>query len=359
MAKLISAALRRLRVPLHTPYRLSYRTFEDFEPYLVVLTDDDGRVGFSDGHISPGSSAETREGGWNFCCRQLARIVGLDANEAKAAVLADVEESKVAATAVVSAIEVLQKHPLLEVQEDCAMPLLAPTSATEPDAIAAEVESRLQEGYTCLKIKVGKDVDADLTRVRNYQRAFAGRGTLRLDANRAFSEGDGKRFAAALDPEGIELFEQPCAAEDWDANAAVAAVSTVPLMLDEPICAPADIERAGQIPGVGYCKLKLKRFGSIEKLADSLALVRSLGMEPVLGDGLGSDVHAWLEACVARLHIRNAGEFNGFLKCYDRLLSDPPRFENGRMWLRADMRPSLNMTTVERLTVDRADFGKR
>ena len=45
---------------------------------------------------------------------------------------------------------------------------------------------------------------------------------MRLDANRAYSEADACRFAAALDPSGIELFEQPCDAENWDANAKVA-----------------------------------------------------------------------------------------------------------------------------------------
>jgi hypothetical protein len=34
-------------------------------------------------------------------------------------------------------------------------------------------------------------------------------------------------------------------------------------------------------------------------------------MEPVLGDGL-SEIGCWMEACVARTTIHNAGEFNGF-----------------------------------------------
>ena len=70
---------------------------------------------------------------------------------------------------------------------------------------------------------------------------------MRLDANRAYSEADACRFAAALDPSGIELFEQPCHSDDWDANAKVAKVSTVPIMLDEPICGLGDIERAADI----------------------------------------------------------------------------------------------------------------
>ena len=45
---------------------------------------------------------------------------------------------------------------------------------------------------------------------------------MRLDANRAFNESEACRFAAGLDPSGIELFEQPCDSENWEANAKVA-----------------------------------------------------------------------------------------------------------------------------------------
>src|SRR3546814_8744652 len=81
-------------------------------------------------------------------------------------------------------------------------------------------------------------------------------------------------------------------------------------MLDEPICTIADIERAASIRNVKFCKLKLKRFGGLNRLKQGLDAVRANGMEAVLGDGLGSEIHNWLEACVARTTIRNAGEFN-------------------------------------------------
>jgi L-alanine-DL-glutamate epimerase-like enolase superfamily enzyme len=165
---------------------------------------------------------------------------------------------------------------------------------------------------------------------------------MRLDANRAYSRDQGRRFAAALDPAGIELFEQPCAAEDWAANGAVAAASTVPLMLDEAICSVGDIERAATIAGVGFCKLKLKRFGGLERLKAALRRVRALDMEPVLGDGLSSDLGCWMEACVARSTIRNAGEFNGFLKAKSGLFTEALRFERGHMVLKAGFRPNID-----------------
>ena len=63
--KLQELKLRTVRLPLIRPYVLSYRTFTEFEPIIVEVRDSDGRVGWGEGHISPGSSRETREGGWH------------------------------------------------------------------------------------------------------------------------------------------------------------------------------------------------------------------------------------------------------------------------------------------------------
>src|SRR5215470_10273265 len=340
--KLQEIVLRTVRLPLIRPYVLSYRTFTEFEPIIVEMRDGDGRVGWGEGHISPGSSRETRDGGWAFCHEHAAAVIGKDTNEAKAIIASDVVSSRVAATALLTAIEMLEGHPLLTVTRDVRLPLLTPFNSSEPAEIEQEVEQRLEDGFRTFKIKVGKAVDDDTRRVKAIQRAIAGRGTMRLDANRAYSEADACRFVATLDPTGIELFEQPCRAEDWDANAKVAAVSPVPVMLDEPICSVADIERASRMRNVGFCKLKLKRFGGLALLEGALAAVRAHGMEPVLGDGLGTELSCWMEACVATRTICNAGEFNGFLKPKLRLFREPLRFAGGELVLSPGFRPTLD-----------------
>lgn len=350
MSAVASVEIRRLDLPLHQPYRLSYRTFTTFEPFVVRVTDTDGRTGFADGHISPGSSEETREGGWAHLNRWAEVAIGRAPAEARAAIEAEFAESKVAATAICTALELLDSDALITVTDEVRLPLLAPVNATEPEAIAQEIDDGIAAGFPTFKVKVGKDVEADLARLKAIQRAAKGRATLRLDANRAFSRDDAIRFAGGLDPEGIELFEQPCAAEDWEANAAVAAASPVPLMLDEPICTLADIERAGTIPGVGFCKLKLKRFGGLGRLCEGLQAVRDHGMEPVLGDGLGSEIQSWLEACAAARLIRNAGEFNGFAKTKDRLLTPPLPFEHGAIVLPAGYAPQLDIAALDAAT---------
>jgi L-alanine-DL-glutamate epimerase-like enolase superfamily enzyme len=250
--------------------------------------------------------------------------------------------SKVAATALLTAIEMLEDHPLLRIDREVRMPLLTPFNSSAPKEIVIEVERLLQEGFRTFKIKVGKDADDDGKRVKAIQQAIGGRATMRLDANRAYSEGEACRFAGALDPSGIELFEQPCDSEDWKANAQVASVSPVPIMLDEPICALADVERAGSIKNIGFCKLKLKRFGGLDLVREALDAVRANGMEPVLGDGLGIELGCWMEACVARVTVRNAGEFNGFLKPKVRLFAEPLQFSAGELILPPRFRPLID-----------------
>jgi L-alanine-DL-glutamate epimerase-like enolase superfamily enzyme len=340
--KLQELTLRTVRLPLIRPYVLSYRTFTEFEPIIVEARDTDGRIGWGEGHISPGSSRETREGGWAFCREHAAAVVGKDTTAAKAMIAANIDASKVAATALLTAIEMLEDHPLLRVDHEARMPLLTPFNSSTPKEIAEEVERRLDEGFLTFKIKVGKDADDDGKRVKAIQQAIGGRAAIRLDANRAYSEVEACRFAAALDPSGIELFEQPCDSEDWEANAKVAGLSPVPIMLDEPICALTDVERAGGIKNIGFCKLKLKRFGGLDLVREALDAVRAHGMEPVLGDGLGIELGCWMEGCVARVTIRNAGEFNGFLKPKVRLFSEPLQFTGGELVIPPGFRPLID-----------------
>jgi o-succinylbenzoate synthase len=353
--RLEQIVLHRVRLPLRRPYHVSYRVYEAFEPIVVEARDGDGRTGWGEGHISPGYSQETIDGGWSFCREQSARLIGRPVADAKAELERSIAASPVASTALITALEMLEDSPLLRIEADARILLLTPLHGAGAAEIGEEIDRRLGEGFRTFKVKVGKDASKDLARVRTVQDAIAGRATIRLDANRGFSREEGCRFAAALDPAGIELFEQPCASADWEANAAVAKVSTVPVMLDESIYDIADIERAAHMPGIGLIKLKLKKTGSVQRLRRGLLRIRELGMEPVLGDGVAADIGCWMEACVARDTIRNAGEMNGFLKPEARLLETPLRFEGGALHLPAGFVPEVDRTVLEahRLAMER------
>ena len=345
----------RLNVPLIKPYKLSYNTFHSFEPLLIQITDDNGNEGWGEQHISPGSSSETREGGWKFAKIISNLILNKTFLKAKDIILSHSSKSIVASTALHTAIDMLEDHDALRKKDPIKLKLLTAFNAEEEIEIRDELDKVTEQGFTTIKIKVGKNVSLDLKKIDTIQNNLNGRAKLRIDANRAYTKVEGCKFVAGLKPNFIELFEQPCHADDWEANAAVAKISSVPIMLDEPICSMEDIEKASQIDGVGLCKLKLKRFVSISKLMESINYAHRLGLEIVIGDGLGSEINCWMEAKIASNLIENAGEYNGFLKIKPeaRILSNSIKFQNGFFITPNNWKPEIDRDKLEKYSINR------
>ncbi|HYC47983.1 MAG TPA: enolase C-terminal domain-like protein [Burkholderiales bacterium] len=349
--KIHEIRVHQLALPLRKPYRVSFRTYTALEPIIVEMRGADGETGWGEAYIPPGSTFETPESGWAFCTEQAAQAVGLDSASIAEAVEQRTDSAPFAATALSMALAMLERHPALAVAETHRVPLLVPVSAQEDADIAAEVETLLDAGYRTLKVKVGWDVDDDLRRVRAVQSALAGRGEITMDANRGYDRAQGCAFASSLNPVGIALFEQPCGADDWDANSAVAKVSTVPLMLDESIRNTADIARAATIDGVELVKLKMKRLGGIDRTIAAMQRAQQAGLGVCLGDGVATELLCWAEACIGRPFLERAGDMNGFLKPKVRLFREPLEFDGGALVLKAGFWPDIDRGVLEAHTV--------
>ncbi len=351
--------VRQVSLPLAEPYKLSLLTMREFDPFLVEVRDAEGRSGFGEALIVPGYTSETVEGTWRLCCTLAETIVGRSLSDAAGIARQAVPQGTGAASAVLAALDLLAGHDVLTPVEDLVVPLLAPLNSDDPAELAQEIERKIAQGFRTLKVKVGFDWRDDLRRVQTVQALTAQRATLRLDANQGFDADDGSAFASRLDPQGIELFEQPCHMDDWQANAAVARVSKVPVMLDESIYDVSAIDRAADIDGVGFVKLKLKKIGSVDMLLDALAHIRHRGMTPVLGDGVSLEVGCWAEACVAARAIDNAGEMNGFLKSRTRLFENPLPFADGAIRIPAGYAPRVDREILASCTRRASGFHAR
>lgn len=344
--------LHRLRVPLATPYKLAFGPVTHFDTIIVELRDRDGTQGLGEATLLTGYTDETIDGAWAFVQAIASQLRGRDTRTLGRMLAAHVAENPFAATAIWSAAEMMQDHSLLRVSRPTPVPLLGLLNAMSEEEIRADVDALIAAGYRTLKIKVGFDAAADARRVRLIQQVVGRRASLRLDANQGYARAEACRFAAELAPEGIELFEQPCAAHDWDAAVAVARVSAVPMMLDESIYGIDDIRRAADLEAARFIKLKLMKLGSLAQLRDALELIRSLGMEPVLGNGVACELGCWMEACVARTTIRNAGEMNGYLKPARGLLARPLVTQHGAMVLERDFVPVLDPDALAAVRTD-------
>ena len=118
-----------------------------------------------------------------------------------------------------------------------------------------------------------------------------------------------------------------------------------------------DIRRAADLKAARYIKVKLMKLGGLDRLAKAIDTIRECGMEPVLGNGVACEIGCWMEACVARGRIDNAGEMNGFLKPATRLLKAPLKFEDGAVVLEPGFQPALDYDMLAGCTVATRQFA--
>jgi len=354
MTRLARIRLTRLRIPLRAPYRLAFGPVEHFDTILVECFSDDGASGFGEATVLTGYTDETIEDSWRAAREIAADIARLSACEARLRLAPLGAMRPFTATAFGTALEMLEGSQTLRLTHEQSVPLLAGINAADAQAMRAEFERLFAEGYRTFKLKVGFELEKDLAQLRALQALTRGRAAIRIDANQGYSAAQGVDFVRRLDPADIELFEQPCAAADWDAHLEVARASPVPMMLDESITGLEEIERAAQLRAARYIKLKLMKLGSLEALCGALERVRALGMRPVLGNGVACDLGCWMEACVAARHIDNAGEMNGFLRARAGLLDEPLEVREGALRLRPGFAPALAHERLQSYAVARA-----
>jgi L-Ala-D/L-Glu epimerase len=347
-----------LRLPLTKPYKLAFGALTHYDTILVVVRDTEGAAGCGEACVLPGYTDETVEGSWALVRELAAAAPGRSFAAAKRAFLEHVDAAPFVVTALVSALEHAEGSALLRVERSEYVPILGIVSAEQPPALEPEIENLLRQGYRTLKVKVGFELEADLARLAAIQDIVGGRCLLRVDANQGYSREQALHFVARMRSDGIELLEQPCGADDWDAARAVAAVAPVPMMLDESIYDERSIERAAKLRAASYIKLKLMKAGGLERLDAMLRRIAELGMTPVLGNGVATDISCWMEACVLRRHGPSAGEMNGFLKPAMSLLEQPLQVRDGAIVLDPQFRPALSAEALRRYGVAREHYAR-
>ena len=339
-----------LRLPLVTPYKLAFGPVEALDTVIVHM-ESAGAEGFGEATLLTGYTDETIGETWDKA-RQLVEAAASPTFTLPTAL--DVLDAKhpFLTTAFRTALEMTDNDPRLAFDHAVRVPILGLLQGETQAHMQVEADRLVAEGYRTVKVKVGFDPAADANGVALAQRAVAGRARIRIDANQGFDAAQAVDFVSRLSGESIELFEQPCAAGDWEAHMKVVPAARdrgIPLMLDESIYTLREIERAAELRAATFIKVKLMKFSGLARLEAAIARIRDLGMKPVLGNGVAADPGCWMEACIAARHIDNAGEMNGFLKPRERLLADPLGFSDGAIEIPAHWRPRLDIARVERL----------
>jgi O-succinylbenzoate synthase len=266
--KIDAVELRRLTLPLREPWRTAYGV-ETARDVLLVHALTDAGEGWAEcsAMSAPGYSPEWVDGAHDVLRRFLVPpVVGTtaDAAEVGRRIGSAVSGHPMARAALETAVldaqlrangESLAAH-LGAVRG--AVPAGVAIGFTDPlPRLLDTVASFVAQGYVRVKLKIapGRDVDVVGT-VRERFPDLA----LQVDANASYTRADIDALCA-LDAFGLLLVEQPFAADDLLAHAALAARATTPVCLDESIVSAAGARAALALGACSVVNVKAARVG--------------------------------------------------------------------------------------------------
>lgn len=179
-------------------------------------------------------------------------------------------------------------HAVLGTLARTEVPLLRILALKAPEQVAANARLLVEEGYRYLKIKLDGSADTDVARVRAVRDAVGAGVHLTVDANQSYRVADAIRAATRMERYGIELFEQPVAADDIDGLAEVARAVEVPVEADESAQSLDDVRRLIDRRAVDSISLKLPKLGGLAPARAAAALCAEAGMRCRVGATVGS-----------------------------------------------------------------------
>jgi o-succinylbenzoate synthase len=157
-----------------------------------------------------------------------------------------------------------------------------PVNRTLPAGPAEEVAKLAQEGvragYQCFKVKVGRPDDEE--RVAAIRAAIGSWPALRLDANGVWSVEEAVERISALEPNDLELVEQPCAT--LPELAEVRQRVSTPIAADESITGPDDVRAAAAEGACDAVNVKLASCGGVGRARAAIRTAGESGMAAYL-----------------------------------------------------------------------------
>jgi L-alanine-DL-glutamate epimerase-like enolase superfamily enzyme len=260
---------RPLTVPLVEPFIIAsgrVDTTRAVEVRAVVSRGDARAEGIGEAAALPPVTREDQP-------QLLASIAALGAHSASVGdVLDALDGSPVARagveTAIVDAIARIEGVPVRallgadvgasthSLETDVTLPIAT------PERMADNARAWHARGFRVFKVKVGKDLDADLRALEAIGRAAPG-ARYRIDANAAFDAKEAIAMARAVERLGlaVECWEQPCGTDDLDAMAEVARALDAPVIADESVKTLDDLVRVVAHRAADGVNLKLAKSG--------------------------------------------------------------------------------------------------
>jgi len=160
----------------------------------------------------------------------------------------------------------------------------------EPEAMASQAVEFRERGVRIIKIKLGKDPDADIRRVKLIREAVGPGITLRIDANQGWDPGGAWKALSAMGAFNIQFCEQPMRTYNDHLLPDLNIQSPVPVMADESVYNRHDATRVIRSKGCSYVNIKFAKSGGILEAIAVNEVCEQNGIACLMGGMLESRV---------------------------------------------------------------------
>lgn len=187
-------------------------------------------------------------------------------------------------------------------------------------------------GFDSIKVKVGKDPEADVERTKAIAEAVPDRVSVRVDANQGYRADEAVRVFTELEAAcDLLLVEQPVSQHDLAGMARVSDALTTPVLADETVFSPQDatdvvVHEAADIVNIKIMKAGgLFRSRQIADVAAGAELPLAVGSMVEMGVGTAAGAHF----AATLPHAVYPSDVKGPSLHEDSVLAEPIRIEDG------------------------------
>lgn len=299
--KIIDIKIGRLSIPLLKSFKTALRSLNVIENVVVKIVTDTGQIGYGGAaptEVITGDTIGSIIGGIEHI---KPHLIGKKIENFEY-LMVTLNQCLVKNTSAKAAIDIalydlfgqLYKAPIYKLLGGYRNKLSTDLtiSINEPEEMAIDSLEAVKKGCKVLKIKVGKNADGDIKRLKAIRDAIGYDIKLRVDANQGWKPKEAVLALRKMEDIGlkIELAEQPVKAHDIEGLRYVTENVSIPILADESVFSPLDAMNIISQRAADMINIKLMKTGGIYNALKIIAMAEAYGIECMIGSMMESKI---------------------------------------------------------------------
>jgi L-alanine-DL-glutamate epimerase-like enolase superfamily enzyme len=276
MPKIARFAVFPVELPDEDPeWKFAGRAYPVWEACVIGLAAEDGTVGY--GYAASFTHLGATNAGVQAALEKLLPLtIGREAFELEATLgVVDraIKDNRPAKSGIDCAlhdlIANLREAPLHELfggKVRTAIPICRMLALKAPEKMADKARGLVDEGFRCLKLKVGGDIAEDVARIRAVRRAVGDGIRLVADPNMSYRAKDAIAFVGRIGEFGIDMVEQPVRESDLEGLGMVTRAVPIGVEADESAFSPESTLALAAGRTVDAVSMKVTKMGGLRQV---------------------------------------------------------------------------------------------